>query len=51
MILAKLDVCMQNNATRSKLITLYKTQIQVDQRPQYKTRLTEPYRKESGESS
>jgi hypothetical protein len=30
-------------------ITLHKTQVQVDYRPQHKTRYTEPNRKESGE--
>ena len=32
-------------------ITLHKTQVQVDQRPQHKSRYTEPDRRESGKSS
>ena len=39
----------QKNANRSIFIILHKTQVQVDQRPQHKTRYTEPDRRESGE--
>ena len=49
MVLVKLDAYMQKNANRSILITLHKTQVQMNQRPSFKKkeRYTEPYRKES----
>ena len=47
MVLAKLDVCMYNNANQSVSITLHKTQVQVNQTPQHKARCTEPDRRES----
>ena len=39
---------MQKNANRYIIITLHKTQVQVDHRPQHKTRYTKSNRKESG---
>lgn len=36
-----LNVCMQKNANRSISVTVNKTQVQVNQRPQHKTRNTE----------
>jgi hypothetical protein len=50
MVLLKLDSFMQNNPNKSILITLHKTQLQVDQRPQHITRYTGQDRKENGES-
>ena len=49
MVLVQLAVSMQKNANRSILISLYKVQVQVDQRPPHKTRYTELIRRESGE--
>ena len=43
-VLAQLDVHMQKNAVS---IPMYKTQVQVDQRPQHKSSFTELDRKES----
>ena len=48
-MLVKLDVCIQNNPNKYKLIALYKTQHQIDQSPQYKTRDIEPDRRENGD--
>lgn len=48
MVQAKLDGFMKKNSSRSVFITLNKTEIQVDQRPQHKARCTEPGRIESG---
>lgn len=39
----------KKNPNRAILITLNKTQPQMGQRPQYKTRFTEVVRRESGE--
>lgn len=49
-VLAKPDVCMQKNPNRAILITLNKTQPQMGQRPQYKTRFMEADRRELGNS-
>jgi hypothetical protein len=38
MLLVKLYFCMLKNANKSILTTPYKTQVQVDQTPQYKAR-------------
>ena len=38
---------MQKNANRSLSITLHKTQVQMDQRPQHTTRYTESHRRDS----
>jgi hypothetical protein len=40
---------VENNASRSISFTLHKTQVQVDQSPQCKTRFTKSNRTESGE--
>ena len=48
MVLVKLDVNMKNNENRSIYITMHKTRVQMDQRPQNKTNHTEPHRRESG---
>ena len=45
----QLAVSMQENASQFYLISLYKAQVQVDQRPPHKTRYTDTIRKESGE--
>jgi hypothetical protein len=37
MVLVLLDICMQKNASTSVSITLHKTQVQVNQKPQHKT--------------
>ena len=42
----KQNVCMQKNTNRSILITLHKTQVQVNQRPQHKTIYIEADRRE-----
>jgi hypothetical protein len=49
MVLVYLDAYMQNTANRSLSITLHKTQVQVDQEPQHKTRHSKSNREESGE--
>ena len=36
MVLVKVDVCLWENANRSVPVTLYKTQQQMDKRPQHK---------------
>jgi hypothetical protein len=41
--------CTNKNANRSIFITMHKTQVQVDQNPQHKTRHTEPDRRKSEE--
>ena len=46
MVLVKLDVCMWKNANAFLFMTLHKTQVQVDQRPQCKTRYTKSNRTE-----
>lgn len=60
MHMVHIPICGQNihthkfskvKAIDSYLITLYKTQFQMDQRPQFKTRYTDPNRRESRESS
>ena len=43
-------VGMQKKASRSISITLHKTQIQLEKRPQHSTRYTEPDRQERGNS-
>ena len=48
-VLVQLAVSMQKNANQSLLSSLYKAQVQVDQRPPHKTRYTETNRTESGE--
>ena len=48
MVLVQLAVSMQKNANRSFLISLYKAQVQVDQRSPHKTRYTETTRTKSG---
>jgi hypothetical protein len=50
MVLAQLAVFMQKNESRFVLISLYKAQVQIDQRPLHKTRDTETYRGESRKS-
>ena len=49
MVLVQLALSMQKNANQSFLISLYKAQVQLDQRPSHKTRYTESNRRESGE--
>jgi hypothetical protein len=49
MVPVKPNGCMRNNANRSILITLQNTQLQIDLKPQHKTRYTEPNREESRE--
>ena len=48
MVLIKLGVDMLKNVNRSIFITLSKTQVQINERPQYKTGQTEPERREVG---
>ena len=49
MLLDQQDVSMQKNANWPMSISLYKSQVQVDQGPPNKIRHTEIYRGESGE--
>ena len=42
---------MQKNLNRYFPISLYKVQVQMDQRPPHKTRYTETIRRENGENS
>ena len=50
LVLVELHVCMSKNPKRSMLITMHKTKLQMDQRPQHKTKYIEPDRRESGDS-
>lgn len=43
-----MDVCKLKNTKRSILINLSKTQVQVDQTPQHKTRYNELDKRETG---
>jgi hypothetical protein len=45
---ASLTVCLHGEECKYIYITLHKTQVQVDQRPQHKIGYTEPNRRESG---
>ena len=49
MLLVQLAVSMQKNANQSLFISLYKAQVQVDQKSLHKTRYTETDRRQSGE--
>ena len=49
MMLVKLDVCMEINPNRVIRIILLRTQAKTIQRPQQKTRYTEPNRNECWE--
>ena len=40
---------VEKNANRSLTIALQKAQVRMDQRPQHKSRYTDPDRRESGE--
>jgi hypothetical protein len=50
MVLILLDVYLYKNENRSIFNTLYKTQVQVLNRPQHKTEYTKPYEEEVGDS-
>ena len=47
-VLFQMAVSMQKNAYQSFPILVYKTQVQIDQRPPHKTRYTETIRSECG---
>ena len=49
MVLVQLALSMHKNENTPFLISLYKVQVQVDQRSPPKTRYTETIRRESGE--
>ena len=51
MVLVYLDVSIQKNENRSISILMHKTQVRMDQGPQYKFNYTKPDGKESGKYS
>jgi hypothetical protein len=48
MVLVKLDSCIENNPKRYIFVILNITQLHLDQRPEYKTRYTEPEEEKGG---